>query len=87
MLQQLTIENFITIRNFSIDFFSGLTVFTGESGVGKSVIFSAIYSLLGQPLSVNMIRPASDMLSCEAVLDIKTLSNFIYPELLMMKGF
>ena len=70
MLTNLRIENFITIKTFDSEFFDGLSVFTGESGVGKSVIFSALYCILGKTFSTELIRPQCDYAELEAHFDI-----------------
>ncbi|MAQ64146.1 hypothetical protein CL647_05535 [bacterium] len=71
MLTQLRIQNFITIKDFSCEFHHGLTVFTGESGTGKSVIFSALYCLLGKSFPESLIRTGASVSECEAVFNIK----------------
>ncbi len=71
MLTQLRIQNFITIKDFSCEFYNGLTVFTGESGTGKSVIFSALYCLLGKSFPESLIRTGAAVSECEAVFNIK----------------
>ena len=47
MLQSLHIENIAVIKKLDIDFDTGLTVFTGETGAGKSIIIDSIRLLLG----------------------------------------
>ncbi|MEA1921489.1 MAG: DNA repair protein RecN [Pseudomonadota bacterium] len=50
MLKHLTISNFKLIDHLECDFFAGLTVLTGETGAGKSIILSALTTLLeGKP--------------------------------------
>lgn len=48
MLQRLSIRNYALIDNLSIDFGQGLTIITGETGAGKSIILGALSLLLGQ---------------------------------------
>ncbi|NPD45222.1 MULTISPECIES: DNA repair protein RecN [unclassified Lentimicrobium] len=47
MLQQLSIKNYVLIENQIIDFQSGFSVITGETGAGKSIIIGALGLLLG----------------------------------------
>ena len=75
MLTALRIQNFITIKDFESDFFDGLTIFTGESGSGKSVIFTALYCLLGKPFPESLIRAGAERAECEAVFSIKQYNN------------
>ena len=42
MLAQLTISNFAIVRELEIDFHSGMTVITGETGAGKSIAIDAL---------------------------------------------
>ena len=48
MLRKLTIDNYILIRKLEIDFFQGLSVITGETGSGKSILLGALNLILGQ---------------------------------------
>lgn len=47
MLQSLSIRNYALIRELELDFRSGLTIITGETGAGKSILLGAIGLLLG----------------------------------------
>lgn len=47
LLQELTIRNFAIIDQISISFSEGLTVLTGETGAGKSIIIDAVHLLVG----------------------------------------
>ena len=48
MLKNLQIENYALIEHLDIDFHTGFSVITGETGAGKSIIIGAIGLLLGQ---------------------------------------
>ncbi len=56
MLANLHIENIAVIKNLDIDFNSGFTVFTGETGAGKSIIINSINLLCGEKAQKDMIR-------------------------------
>ena len=56
MLESLYIENFAIINQVQIDFHSGMTVLTGETGAGKSIIIDAIGQLLGQRTQPNLVK-------------------------------
>ncbi|MGM7681504.1 DNA repair protein RecN [Cytobacillus sp. Hm23] len=56
MLVELTIKNFAIIDSLSISFDKGLTVLTGETGAGKSIIIDAIHLLAGGRGSSDLVR-------------------------------
>lgn len=56
MLKSLSVKNFAIIEDIHIDFKEGMTVLTGETGAGKSLIIDTISLLLGQRADSDMIR-------------------------------
>lgn len=56
MLLEMSIENLALIESARLSFGSGLTVFTGETGAGKSILLDAIGLLLGSRASSDLIR-------------------------------
>lgn len=56
MLKRLTVKNFAIIEDIDIELENGLTVLTGETGAGKSLIIDTIDLLLGERASTEMIR-------------------------------
>ncbi len=70
MLLHLSIKNFIIIRNLELDFESGLTVFTGETGAGKSIVIDAISLICGNPSNESLIMEGESQSIIEAVIDI-----------------
>ncbi len=71
MLESLSIRNYAIIDEMSVDFSGGLTVITGETGAGKSIIVDALELALGARASAEMIRAGADELeiSCVFTLD------------------
>ena len=67
MLQSLHIENFALIEDIYLSFTDGVTVFTGETGAGKSILIDALGAILGQRISADAIRSGCDALRVEAV--------------------
>ncbi len=55
MLSFLRIKNFILIKNTDIEFCSGLNVFTGETGVGKTVLINAVKTLMGDTRDIKKL--------------------------------
>ena len=60
MLQRLVVSNFAIIENIDISFKRGLTVLTGETGAGKSLIIDSLSLLLGERAQVELIRTGFD---------------------------
>lgn len=56
MLDYVTIENLVLIDKLSLSFEKGLSVLTGETGAGKSIILDALGLVLGQRADVKLIR-------------------------------
>ncbi|NQY42562.1 MAG: DNA repair protein RecN [Legionellales bacterium] len=90
MLTTLSIKNFIIIRNLTIDFDNGMTVITGETGAGKSIIIKALEVALGKrfekqfildkkgksEISINFcINQSSPIYNWLAELDLPILNN------------
>lgn len=71
MLKKLSIKQFAIIDDISLDFYSGMTVLTGETGAGKSIIIDAISLLLGARADKTMIRNTAESSMVEGVFEIK----------------
>lgn len=69
MLLRLSVQNFAVLENIELDFSRGMTVFTGESGAGKSKIIEAISYLVGRRASADDIRYGSSGAVIEGVFD------------------
>lgn len=67
MLQELSIRNFAIIDDLHIRFADGLTVLSGETGAGKSVIVNAVNLLLGSRASAGLIRSGAETAELEAL--------------------
>ena len=67
MLLSLYIENVAVIRRLSVDFASGFTALTGETGAGKSVILESVKLLLGEKADRELIRHGEETASVSAV--------------------
>ena len=70
MLTNLSIRNYALIENINIDFKTGLTVITGETGAGKSIIIDAVDMLLGARANNSIIRTGTDICTISAIFDI-----------------
>ncbi|MDG5788681.1 DNA repair protein RecN [Evansella sp. AB-P1] len=74
MLMELSIRNFAIIDYLTISFEKGLTVLTGETGAGKSIIIDAIGQLIGGRGSVEFVRHGSKRAEIEGVFSL-SLTN------------
>lgn len=71
MLQQLKIENFALIPSLDLQFSPGFTVFTGETGSGKSILLGALNLILGERADYTVIRAADQKTIVEGIFYIK----------------
>lgn len=75
MLRELSIKNFAIIDNLHICFSEGLTILSGETGAGKSIIINAVNLLLGSRATSRLIRTGSDTAELEALFQISKKSR------------
>lgn len=69
MLCELYIENLAVIEKANICFSSGLNVFTGETGAGKSILINGINAVLGQRVTKDIVRTGADKATVSAMFD------------------
>lgn len=74
MLKHLSIRNFALIDSLEIDFSSGFSVITGETGTGKSVLLGAISMMLGQRSDAKSVRDGADRCIIEGHFDLSSFS-------------
>ncbi|NBP95655.1 MAG: DNA repair protein RecN, partial [Gammaproteobacteria bacterium] len=70
MINWLDVRNFVVVKQVQISFSPGLTVITGETGAGKSVMVDALAILLGNRASADLIRHGADQAEIQADFDI-----------------
>jgi DNA repair protein RecN (Recombination protein N) len=75
LLAELSIRNFAIIEEISLSFQKGLTVLTGETGAGKSIIIDAIGLLLGGRGSSEFVRFGMDKAEVEGLFLIEDDSH------------
>ena len=74
MLKRLVISNYVLIDNLEISLNGGLTIITGETGAGKSIILGALTLLLGERADVRSVRNSDKKTVVEGVFDISGYS-------------
>ena len=71
MLQELAIKNFAIIDDLRIHFDKGLTILSGETGAGKSIIINAFNLLLGSRATAKLIRAGAESAEVEALFSVE----------------
>jgi len=69
MLRLLSIRNFVVVDALDVEFERGLTVLTGETGAGKSILLDALSLLLGDRFELRQLRPGADRAELAAAFD------------------
>lgn len=72
MIRHLHIENYALIEHLDIDFHSGFSVITGETGAGKSIIIGAIGLLLGQRADSKAMKVGAKRCVIESTFDVSS---------------
>ena len=70
MLRSLQIKNFAIIEEIDITFSDGMTVLTGETGAGKSILIDALSLVLGERGGASMIRDNAKRAEYTAEFDV-----------------
>ena len=77
MLRELIIKNIVLIETLTIDFKSGLSVLTGETGTGKSILLDSLGLILGNRVDYSLIRKDADQASVTGIFDISANHSVI----------
>jgi len=85
MLRELSIKNFTIIDKLHISFSDGLSILSGETGAGKSIIINAVNLLLGSKATAKLIRTGSEAAELEALFQITPGSRLA--KIMKEKGF
>ncbi|MBT3312464.1 MAG: DNA repair protein RecN [Desulfobacterales bacterium] len=75
MLSELTIRNFAIIDDIKVCFSKGLTILSGETGAGKSIIINAVNLILGNRATSKLIRTGAQTAELEAMFHISPESR------------
>ncbi len=71
MIKNLTIDNIALIEHVDIDFQNGLTVLTGETGSGKSIIIDALAFVLGDRADKTLIKHGAEFAQVSALFEVE----------------
>lgn len=75
MLKALSVRNVVLIDKLDLDFSRGLSVFSGETGAGKSILLDCLGLVLGNRAETSLIRKGEDKLIVSAVFELKDQDN------------
>ena len=78
MLKSLSVRNVVLIDKLDLDFSDGLSVFSGETGAGKSILLDSLGFILGNRAETSLIRSGEEKLSVSAVFEINDKNNPFY---------
>ena len=81
MLKNLSISNAAVAKNLDIDFDSGFTVITGETGSGKSVMIDCLQMIAGSKTSKDIIRSGESKTVVTALFDVSGEKCYVYDTL------
>jgi len=74
MLKRLSVTNYALIGNAQLDFPDGLTILTGETGAGKSILMGALALILGHRADTSVIKRAGKKCIVEGEFDLQALA-------------
>lgn len=86
MLKELIITNLALIEKLHVSFAEGLTVLTGETGAGKSIILQAIHLLGGGKAATTWIRSGAETATVEALFELNPSQGLVLEKLAGMGG-
>ena len=70
MLKTLSIKNYALIDNLSVSFNNGLSIITGETGAGKSILVGGLSLILGKRADISVVKDISKKCVIEGVFDV-----------------
>ena len=87
MLQTISLRDFVIVDQLELDFSSGFTVLTGETGAGKSILLDALGLVLGERADSSQIREGSNRAEISALFRIEPELVQSFSQWLDMQGF
>jgi len=87
MLQTIVLRDFVIVNHLELDFSSGFTVLTGETGAGKSILLDALGLVLGERADSSQIREGSDRAEISALFRIEAVLINHFSKWLDEQGF
>ncbi|HKL94854.1 MAG TPA: AAA family ATPase, partial [Haploplasma sp.] len=78
MIKSINIKDFALIQDIDINFFDGLTVLTGETGAGKSIILESLHLLFAKRSDQEMIRHGKDRAIVSGVFSLNKVQQELF---------
>ncbi|MDM8568381.1 DNA repair protein RecN [Thiotrichales bacterium HSG1] len=75
MLHYLKIENFAIVEQLELNFTSGLTIITGETGAGKSILIDALSLVLGERADSSVVRYGNENAQIQAIFTLPLIAT------------
>src|SRR5690625_6797039 len=75
MLTQLSIQHLTLVDHLDLDFTAGMTVITGETGAGKSILLDALGQALGDRADGQRVRSGTTQADIHATFDISAIER------------
>ena len=75
MLTQINISNFAIIKNLDLELTAGMTVITGETGAGKSIVIDALDIALGDRADPQLIRQGAERCEISLAFDVSNIAR------------
>lgn len=72
MIQSLSIQNIVLVDQLTLSFSKGFTVFTGETGAGKSILLDALGLALGNRADLSLLRPGQEQACISVTFDLRS---------------
>ncbi len=77
MLREIRVRNYAVIQDVQLEFGPGLTVLSGETGAGKSLIVGALTLLMGERANSEVVRAGEDRASVEGRFDVSEMPDLV----------
>ena len=84
MLRTLTIRDFVIVDTIELEFSNGFTVFTGETGAGKSILIDALQLALGGRGDASMVREGAAKADISVNFDMQTFTSLQHGDQIMI---